>query len=83
MSDAVIYRVFTLPESLLTAMRKKRDEVETTNVRFLADAVDRHLPNLAEELQRLGFGVHDGDHQMARLPLSDEDVICRWPRDLW
>ena len=74
MSDAVIYRVFKLPESLLPAMREKRDEVETTNVRFLADAVDRHLPGLVEDLQRLGFGVHGGDRQMARLPLSDESA---------
>ncbi len=74
MSDAVIYRVFKLPESLLTAMREKRDEVETTNVRFLADAVDSHLPGLVEELQRLGFGVHGGDQQMARLPFSDESA---------
>ena len=74
MSDAFIYRVFKLPESLLTAMREKRDEVKTTNVRFLADAVDRHLPGLVEDLQRLGFGVHGGDQQMARLPLSDESA---------
>ena len=69
-----IYRVFKLPESLLTAMREKRDEVETTNVRFLADAVDRHLPGLVEDLQVLGFGVHGGDQQMARLPVSDESA---------
>ena len=81
MSDAVIYRVFKLPESLLTAMREKRDEVETTNVRFLADAVDSHLPRLIEELRRLGFGVHGGDQQMARLPLSDESATLSLLRE--
>jgi hypothetical protein len=74
MSDPVIYRVFKLPASLLTAMREKRDQVETTNVRFLAEAVDSHLPNLVEELQRLGFGVHGGDQKVARLPFTDEAV---------
>lgn len=81
MSDAVIYRVFKLPESLLTAMREKRDEVETTNVRFLADAVDSHLPRLIEELRRLGFGVHGGDQQVARLPLSDESATLSLLRE--
>ena len=81
MSDAVTYRVFKLPESLLTAMREKRDEVETTNVRFLADAVDSHLPRLIEELRRLGFGVHGGDQQMARLPLSDESATLSLLRE--
>lgn len=70
MSDAVIYRVFKLPTSLLAAIRDKRDQVETTNVRFLADAVDSHLPSLVKELQRLGFGLHGGDQQVARLPFS-------------
>ncbi len=81
MSDAVIYRVFKLPESLLTAMREKRDEVETTNVRFLSDAVDSHLPRLIEELRRLGFGVHGGDQQVARLPLSDESATLSLLRE--
>ncbi len=81
MSDAVIYRVFKLPKSLLTAMREKRDEVETTNVRFLADAVDSHLPRLIEELRRLGFGVHGGDQQVARLPLSDESATLSLLRE--
>jgi len=81
MSDAVIFRVFKLPESLLTAMREKRDEVETTNVCFLADAVDSHLPRLIEELRRLGFGVHGGDQQVARLPLSDESATLSLLRE--
>ena len=81
MSDAVIYRVFKLPASLLTSMREKRDQVETTNVRFLADAIDSHLPNLVKELQRLGFGLHGGDQQVARLPFSDESATLSLLRD--
>ena len=82
MSDAVTYRVFKLPESLLTAMREKRDEVETTNVRFLADAVDSHLPKLIEELRRLGFGVHGGDQRMAgyRFPTNQRRSACSGKR---
>jgi hypothetical protein len=75
MSNAVIYRVFKLPASLLTAMREKRDQVETTNARFLAEAIDSHLPNLVKELQRLGFGVHGGDQQVARLPFSESVTL--------
>lgn len=81
MSDAVIYRVFKLPASLLTSMREKRDQVETTNVRFLADAIDSHLPNLVKELQRLGFGLHGGDQQVTRLPFSDESATLSLLRD--
>ena len=81
MSDPVIYRVIKLPASLLTAMREKRDQVETTNVRFLAEAIDSHLPNLVKELQRLGFGLHGGDQQVARLPFSEESAILSLLRD--
>jgi hypothetical protein len=81
MSDPVIYRVFKLPAPLLTAMRLTRDQVKTTNVRFLAEAVDSHLPSLVEELQRLGFGVHRGDQRVARLPFSDESATLSLLRD--
>ena len=81
MPDPVIYRVIKLPASLLTAMREKRDQVETTNVRFLAEAVDSHLPNLVKELQRLGFGLHGGAQQAARLPFSDESATLSLLRD--
>jgi hypothetical protein len=67
MSDSVIYRVLKLSESLLTALRGRRDQTET-NAHFLADAVDCHLPRLVEELQRLGFGSCRGGQRAARLP---------------
>ena len=75
MSDSVTYRVVKLPESLLTAVRKKRDQDETTNASFVAAAVEDHLPRLIEELQRIGFGVYAGDTRTARLPFSDDAAV--------
>ena len=75
MSDSVTYRVVKLPESLLTAVRKKRDQDETTNASFVAAAVEDHLPRLIEELQRIGFGVYAGDTRTARLPYSDDAAV--------
>ena len=75
MSDSVTYRVVKLPDSLLTAVREKRDQSETTNASFLAAAVEEHLPRLIEELQRIGFGVYAGDARTARLPFSDEAAV--------
>jgi len=75
MSDSVTYRVVKLPDSLLTAVREKRDHDETTNANFLATAVENHLPRLIEELQRLGFGAYAGDTKTARLPFSDDAAV--------
>ena len=74
MSDASTYRVVNLPESLLVTMREARDHAETTNAQFLADAVDRHLPRLVHDLQRLGMGAYSGHLKPARLPFSDDDA---------
>ena len=75
MPDSVIYRVVKLPETLLTAVREKRDQEETTNASFVAAAVEDHLPRLIEELQRIGFGVCAGDTKTARLPFSDDAAV--------
>jgi hypothetical protein len=75
MSESVTYRVVKLPETLLTAVREKRDQSETTNASFLATAVENHLPRLIDELQRLGFGTHGGSLATARFPFSDEAAV--------
>ena len=69
-----IYRVLKVPESLLTAMRKERDDAQTTNAQFLAGAVDDHLPRLVSDLQRLGFTGREETRRAARLPFSDDDA---------
>ena len=59
MSDSTdaIYRVVRFSQPLLTAMRTARDAAQTTNARFIAAAVDDHLPGLLKELKRIGFGA--------------------------
>ena len=80
MPDPVIYRVIKLPASLLAAMREKR--IRSRRRRPLPRwTVDIHLPNLVKELQRLGFGLHGGDQQVARLPFSEESAILSLLRD--
>jgi hypothetical protein len=73
MSDtANTYRVVKVPQSLLDAMRQTRDQAHVTNARFLADAINNHLPGLIAELTRLGFGARGESLRAARLPFSDE-----------
>ena len=75
MSDTgTVYRVLRVPKSLLAAMREQRDKTQTTNVQFLAAAVDDHLPRLVSDLQRLGFTSRGEARQAARLPFSDDDA---------
>ena len=50
MSDSVTYRVVKLPESLLTGVRKKRDQDETANASFVAAAVLGQLKEGAETI---------------------------------
>jgi hypothetical protein len=73
MSDSTnTYRVLKIPDTILTAMRRARDQIKTTNVDFLATSVDNYLPGLVAELQRLGFTACDESARAARLPFSDE-----------
>lgn len=81
MSDSVTYRVVKLPEPLLTAVREKRDQDQTTNASFVAAAFEDHLPRLLEELQRIGFGIYAGDARTARLPFSDDAAVLGQLRD--
>lgn len=72
MSDPVVYRVFKIPEPTVTAMRTERNKRKETNAVFVAAAVDSSLPNLVQELTRLGFVANEGEAVTTRLPFSDE-----------
>jgi len=69
-----IYRVVRFPQTLLTAMRAARDAAESTNARYIANVVDDRLPELLDDLKRIGFGAFAGKSQTARLPFSDESA---------
>ena len=61
MSDSTnTYRVLKIPDTILTAMRRARDQIKTTNVDFLATSVDNYLPGLVAELQRLAAKTEGG-----------------------
>jgi hypothetical protein len=68
----ITYRVLRLPASLLDAMRKNRDESDSTNIEFVAEAVSVHLPRILDALRALGLGSLKGKRRPARLPFSAE-----------
>lgn len=74
-NPAHTYRVLSLPGPLLAAMRRARDQAGITNARFLAAAVENHLPSLVGNLQQLGFDSRGRDSRTTRLPFSDEDAV--------
>jgi len=75
MSDAaIVYRVITMPDSLLNMMREERDRRKATNVQFLSIVVNEHLPTLVAALKTLGFQTLNDKKRTVRLPFSDEDA---------
>lgn len=66
------FRVVHLPASLRQAIQRKRDATSSTNEDVVRTSIDRHLPNLVNSLQKLGFGTPRKDVGAVRLPFSDK-----------
>ena len=73
-TQETVYRVYRVPEPLRKAMRQKRAQRGQTVQEFLAGAVERELPRLAQLLGELGISSSDSAARPAKLPL-DETVL--------
>ncbi|MFM8290595.1 MAG: hypothetical protein ACKOC4_02705 [Planctomycetia bacterium] len=69
---AVEFRVVKLPSTLVEAMRRRRDADGTSNLRFLGDAVTRHLSATLSQLREIGITAGKGTKQAVRLPFSPQ-----------
>jgi hypothetical protein len=64
------FRVIRLPKALRNSIKVARDLANQTNLEFVANAVDKNLPKLVNDLRRLGFTVNRGELRPTRLPFS-------------
>jgi hypothetical protein len=71
-----IYRVYHVPDPLRKAMNQKRAKWGETVQQFLAGAVERELPRLAQLLGELGISSADSAARPAKWPL-DETVLVK------
>ena len=70
-TQATIYRVYRVPESLRKAMREKRAQWKQTVQEFIQTAVAGELPRLVESLGKLYIGPADPEARPAKLPLDE------------
>lgn len=67
----VQHRVYKLDRPLREAIKQKREQVSTTNRELIREAVTEQLPQLVEELAKLGVAVEDAESVgPARLPME-------------
>jgi hypothetical protein len=69
---AIEFRVVKLPSALVESMRRRRDADGTPNIRFLSDAVTRHLSATLSQLREIGITAGKGTKQAVRLPFSPQ-----------
>lgn len=65
------YRVYHVPAADRKCFNEHRDDNGLTNKAVITGAVDKHLANIVEKLEELGFRPDD-DRKPARWPVTDE-----------
>lgn len=61
------YRVYYFARSHINGWRKARDKQGATNLAFLTEAIDKHLPRVVTELRAVGMCGRAEERQAVRL----------------